>query len=78
MLPCQQDPDLFFAEHPAQLQQAKALCAQCPVRDLCLAGALERHEPYGVWGGEIVVRGQIVASKRGRGRPRTSTRTHAA
>jgi WhiB family redox-sensing transcriptional regulator len=70
MLPCQQDPELFFAEYPAPLERAKSLCAQCPVRDLCLAGALERREPYGVWGGEILVRGAIVASKRGRGRPR--------
>jgi len=70
VLPCVSAPDLFFAEHAAQLAAAKALCADCPVRELCLAGALERREPYGVWGGEILVDGRIVATKRGRGRPR--------
>lgn len=69
-LPCQEQPDLFFAEYPEQLGAAQALCRRCPVRELCLAGALERREPYGVWGGQILVGGQVVESKRGRGRPR--------
>lgn len=30
---------------------AKALCAQCPVRQSCLEGAIERDERYGIWGG---------------------------
>ena len=37
--------------------------------ETCLSGALERAEVYGVWGGELVVDGVIVAVKRGRGRP---------
>ena len=70
-LPCHSgDPDLFFAESPADLQRAKALCADCPVRRGCLAAALERSEPWGVWGGEIFDRGAVVARKRPRGRPR--------
>ena len=68
--PCQDYPDLFFAESPLAVDRAKALCADCPVRALCLAGALERHEPWGVWGGELLVQGRVVAGKRGRGRPR--------
>ncbi len=36
----------------------------------CLAGALERREPWGVWGGELFVSGVVVARKRPRGRPR--------
>jgi len=36
----------------------------------CLSGALERKEPWGVWGGELFVQGVIVARKRPRGRPR--------
>jgi WhiB family transcriptional regulator, redox-sensing transcriptional regulator len=70
-LPCHVgDPDLWFAEHPSQLEQAKALCADCPIRRECLAMALEREEPWGVWGGEILERGCIVNRKRPRGRPR--------
>lgn len=71
MLPCHAgDPDLWFAETPADLQRAKTLCAGCPVRRQCLAAALERAEPWGVWGGEILERGSIVSDKRARGRPR--------
>jgi AT hook motif. len=36
----------------------------------CLASAIERREPWGVWGGEIFERGAVVARKRPRGRPR--------
>jgi WhiB family transcriptional regulator, redox-sensing transcriptional regulator len=69
-LPCQADPDLWFAESPTELERAKAFCAACPARGPCLAGALLRQEPYGVWGGEIFDHGRIIARKRGRGRPR--------
>ncbi|MDT5238081.1 MAG: WhiB family transcriptional regulator, redox-sensing transcriptional regulator, partial [Mycobacterium sp.] len=30
------DPDLWFAESPTELEQAKALCAECPIRRECL------------------------------------------
>ena len=70
-LPCRTfDPDLWFAESPAELELAKSLCAECPLRVECLAGALERAEPWGVWGGEIFERGAVVPRKRPRGRPR--------
>ena len=72
-LPCQlQDPDLWFADTPGELELAKAFCAACPARGACLAGALRRRERWGVWGGEIFDRGRIVARKRRRGRPRKS------
>jgi WhiB family redox-sensing transcriptional regulator len=71
LIPCRtHDPELWFAEHTAQVERAKALCRTCPLRDDCLAGAIERAEPWGVWGGEVFVAGQVVATKRGRGRPR--------
>jgi WhiB family transcriptional regulator, redox-sensing transcriptional regulator len=70
-LPCRVfDPDLWFAEKPAEIDEAKRLCAGCPIRFECLAGALARHEPWGVWGGEIVVGGVVVPYKPARGRPR--------
>jgi WhiB family transcriptional regulator, redox-sensing transcriptional regulator len=64
------DPDLFFAESPADVERAKALCIDCPVRPACLTGALDRREPWGVWGGELVLQGVVVPRKRPRGRPR--------
>jgi WhiB family redox-sensing transcriptional regulator len=69
-LPCTQDPELFFAESPQHVEQAKAMCRGCRARLVCLAGALERREPSGVWGGELLVRGSVVPGKRPRGRPR--------
>lgn len=73
-VPCHEaDPDLWFAEDPVELERAKALCASCPIRLECLTAALERQEPWGVWGGEILERGTIIARKRPRGRPRKDT-----
>jgi WhiB family redox-sensing transcriptional regulator len=68
-LPCTEDPDLFFAESPQDVETAKALCRGCAARIACLAGALERQEPWGVWGGELFLRGIVVPRKRPRGRP---------
>jgi WhiB family redox-sensing transcriptional regulator len=73
VLPCwSEDPDLFFAESPADVETAKALCLSCPLRTRCLYEALARREPWGVWGGELVVSGVVVPRKRPRGRPRKS------
>ncbi|PID52873.1 MAG: transcription factor WhiB [Micrococcales bacterium] len=71
-LPCQEPgmADLWFAEAPADLELAKMLCLDCPVREQCLAGALRRAEPWGVWGGQLFEGGQVIARKRPRGRPR--------
>ena len=69
-LPCTDDPDLFFAESPADVESAKALCRGCAARLTCLSGAIERKEPWGVWGGELLLHGTVVPRKRPRGRPR--------
>jgi len=69
-LPCVEEPDLFFAESPADVETAKALCRGCPIRIACLSGAMERREPWGVWGGQLFLRGEVVPRKRPRGRPR--------
>jgi WhiB family transcriptional regulator, redox-sensing transcriptional regulator len=76
-LACRTDPELFFAETPADVELAKALCLDCPIRRACRAGALERREPWGVWGGELFVRGGIVPRKRPRGRPRKNAEAAA-
>lgn len=70
-IPCRDtDAELWFAEDPDDVELAKSLCLACPLREGCLAGALERGEPRGVWGGQLLVNGAIVAGKRRRGRPR--------
>lgn len=71
LVPCRSnDPELWFAEQTAQVELAKAMCQECPLIAGCLAGAIERSEPWGVWGGEVFVDGAVVPTKRGRGRPR--------
>jgi WhiB family transcriptional regulator, redox-sensing transcriptional regulator len=70
-IPCREfDAELWFAERPADVEFAKSLCGTCPALQHCLAGALERREPWGVWGGQLFVQGVVVARKRPRGRPR--------
>ena len=61
--------DLFFSEQLDDIARAKAICAECPVRRACLEGALARREPYGVWGGQLFLKGRVLANKRPRGRP---------
>ncbi|WP_017541811.1 MULTISPECIES: WhiB family transcriptional regulator [Nocardiopsis] len=77
-VPCRREPDLFFAESPADVEAAKAVCRTCPFREQCLADALERREPWGVWGGELLVAGKVVPRKRPRGRPRKHPQPVAA
>jgi WhiB family redox-sensing transcriptional regulator len=70
-LPCtRHDPELWFSQYPAQIEHAKQLCAECPIREACLLGALARGEAAGVWGGQLIENGVVIAHKRGRGRPR--------
>ena len=52
------DPDLFFGpaaelvtDYKTRVAKAKAVCAGCPVRDACLAYALDTRQEYGIWGG---------------------------
>ncbi len=39
------------AERERRELTAKALCSICEIKDACLEVALERPEPYGIWGG---------------------------
>ena len=60
---------LFFSDNVIDIARAKAMCGLCPLSADCLAGALEREEPWGVWGGELLSGGRIIANKRPCGRP---------
>src|SRR5699024_12597219 len=70
MLPCHdaEAAALFFSERPAHLEQAKTLCAGCPLIGECRQGALDRAERCGVWGGARCEAGRTIAVKRDRGR----------
>jgi WhiB family redox-sensing transcriptional regulator len=60
---------LFFSEDALLIARAKAICSRCTVSAACLEEAVERAEPWGVWGGQLLVNGTPVMVKRGRGRP---------
>lgn len=52
------DGDVFFPGHgtdgapaAADVEAAKRVCADCPVRLECLAYAIRAGEPHGIWGG---------------------------
>ena len=61
--------DLFFSEDIGEIAAAKGVCAECPVLAPCLEGALDRREPWGVWGGQLFMNGKMLTVKRRRGRP---------
>lgn len=63
---------LFFSDQIPDINRARAICAECLYQDPCLQGALDRGEPWGVWGGQLFANGRILAQKRKRGRPRKS------
>jgi len=44
------DPDQLFVRGAAQ-RAATVICRHCPVQLQCLADALDRQVPFGVWGG---------------------------
>lgn len=51
-----QNPEIFFpigATGPAvqQMEEAKAICAGCPVQMSCLMAAFASGSDHGVWGG---------------------------
>lgn len=48
------EPDLFYDDD--RQDAAVIICTGCPVRDACLAYAID-HEEYGVWGG-VTAQGQ--------------------
>ncbi len=61
---------LFFSDDDYELARAKSICSACGLKESCLNDAVERQEPYGVWGGKLVLDGVPVEFKRKRGRPR--------
>ena len=61
--------DVFFSDHLGDIAEAKRICADCPVILECLEAAIARHEPWGVWGGQIFRKGKLIANKQRRGRP---------
>ena len=45
------DTNLFYPGRGESVDEAKAVCNVCTVRDECLADALEHGDKFGIWGG---------------------------
>ena len=66
------DPELFYPErvikgvlHPrAQVADAKAVCARCPVKTQCLTEALKQPE-QGIWGGTTEKERDLIRREKG-------------
>jgi hypothetical protein len=64
--PCTaEDPEIFFPVFlsAADVAKARSVCARCPVRPECLAGASARAEPHGIWGGQVFENGHVVPGR---------------
>jgi WhiB family transcriptional regulator, redox-sensing transcriptional regulator len=45
------EPETFYPITDEEAEEAKVICADCPVREICLDFALTNRERDGVWGG---------------------------
>jgi WhiB family redox-sensing transcriptional regulator len=61
-----EDPELFYPEDDEDPgEQAKAICAVCHVREVCLEQAIVSREKIGVWGGATArERRRIIRQRR--------------
>lgn len=62
----QADPALFYPEQGESAAAARRVCRACPVREQCLAYALETGQEWGVWGGTTERERQRVRAARRR------------
>jgi len=72
-----EDPELFFPignTGPAilQIEEAKAVCRRCEVREQCLSWALESGQDHGVWGGMSEDERRALKRRTARARIRTA------
>jgi len=68
-----EDPELFFPignTGPAlvQIEEAKAVCRQCSVVDICLKWAMDTGQDAGVWGGMSEEERRSLKRRRARAR----------
>ena len=57
------DPSLFYPEKGVSNKTAKAICAQCIVREDCFEYAIV-HEDFGIWGGTTAKARQRIRKQR--------------
>ena len=62
------DPDLFFpigttGQALVQIDRAREVCNQCPVKVDCLEFALETNQDSGIWGGASEEERRVIRRK---------------
>jgi WhiB family transcriptional regulator, redox-sensing transcriptional regulator len=72
------DPDPFFPERGESADPARQICARCPVRQPCLAYALDNGITHGVWGGLTERERRVLRAPRQRASRRERDRAIAA
>lgn len=66
---CREIPvEMFFPPAEQESEVAKAVCANCTVRQPCLEFALSEAERFGIWGGLTSQERRSLAAKRRKAR----------
>lgn len=60
------DPIIFYPATDEEADEAKDVCARCPVLDDCLEHAISNREHNGVWGGATERERQRIIRRRRR------------
>jgi WhiB family redox-sensing transcriptional regulator len=60
------DPAIFYPLTDDEAEEAKAVCAVCPVQEACLEHAIGHREHNGVWGGATERERQRIIRRRRR------------
>src|SRR4051794_38950728 len=60
------DTAVFFPVSDSFADEAKSICATCPVAEQCLEYAIETHQPDGVWGGLTAIERHRLVRRRQR------------
>ena len=60
------DPTIFYPATDEEAEDAKAVCAVCPVQEACLEHAIGHREHNGVWGGATERERQRIIRRRRR------------
>lgn len=71
------DTDLFYDNDEIGVRRALMICADCEVRDPCLAQAMARREVFGVWGGTTETERRRIFRRERRGRRQRQDSTAA-
>jgi WhiB family redox-sensing transcriptional regulator len=70
-------PSVFFPNNGAGVEQARQICAGCPVKEPCLEYALYHRIDHGVWGGASERERRRIARRRRVGTPVAAPRARA-